>query len=224
MPVYCGEKKKRSDGARKKKRRSTVVSAPQKIKPPLPYPINDREGFLLSTSSANERTVPGNTAVELHRLWCLCWFQCVRTMLICVSVSSAWSEYASAAPWVKETLVWGYLLLGQTGETGSYQYRWVLRCLLRVGRTKVQIVKIFFFFLPVTSISEPVLCFHSLCRRRHISVQGKQRFFFSLSETASSVTEAVLRARLSQRYLTSLHTSCVNVGGKSSENKWLRGN
>lgn len=149
MPVYCGEEKKRSDGARKKKRRSTVVSAPQKIKPPLPYPINDREGFLLSTSSANERTVPGNTAVELHRLWCLCWFQCVRTMLICVSVSSAWSEYASAAPWVKETLVWGYLLLGQTGETGSYQYRWVLRCLLRVGRTKVQIVKIFFFsFFP----------------------------------------------------------------------------
>lgn len=112
MPVQWRERGKKSDRARKKKRRSAAVSAPQKSPPPppiptppsFPYPINDKKGFLLSTSSANERAVPGNTAVELHRLWCLSWFQCVRTMLICVSVSSVWSENTSAAPGGKETL------------------------------------------------------------------------------------------------------------------------
>lgn len=81
-----GEK---SDGARKKGGGAQFLVRHRESSPRSLPPPNWWQGwFLLSGSSANERTVPGNTAVELHWLWCLCWFQCVRTMLICVNVSS----------------------------------------------------------------------------------------------------------------------------------------
>ena len=85
----CLRWEEKSDGARKKGGGAQFLVRHRECSPRSLPPPNWWQGwFLLSGSSANGRTVPGNTAVELHWLWCLCWFQCVRTMFICVSVSS----------------------------------------------------------------------------------------------------------------------------------------
>ena len=158
--------------------------------------------------------------------------QCSSVWVFPLSLSLSLPDL-SAPPWhlkQRETLACCFLdrhppptTPSTPGETGTYQHWEVffLRCLLRVGWTKVHIVKIF-FFLPSCHDNWPLFSASPLRSGGGTSLLKVSSISSSLSEAASSVTGAVLRARLSQRHLASLHTSCLNVERKALQRERKR--